>query len=154
LIPKVFDLIFDFIFTCTFRTIGHCFDFFDEGNRMKVHERAAYCGLLCEGCPIRWATLEEDAGQRAKMREAVVLLTRELYGMEIKPEDVTDCEGCRTETGNLFSSCLQCEIRKCARQKAVGSCALCGEYPCGNLTQFFEKDPDAKSRLEFVRRLG
>ena len=118
-----------------------------------VHERAAYCGLLCEGCPIRWATFEEDPDRKAKMREAVVRLTRKLYGMEMKVEDVTDCDGCRTVTGRMFSACRQCAIRLCAMQKKIESCALCGEYVCEKLEKFFTTDPEAKSRLEFIRSI-
>lgn len=121
---------------------------------MKTHERAAYCGLMCEGCPIRWATLEEDPGVRIRMREAIVRLTRDLYGMEIKPGDVTDCDGCRTEGERLFSGCRACAIRSCARQKKVGSCAFCGEYACEKLKKFFETDKDARTRLEFIRSIS
>jgi hypothetical protein len=98
--------------------------------------------------------VEEDHGRKAKMREAVARLTREHYGMEFQPEDVTDCDGCRTETGRLFSGCQQCAIRACARQKKIESCALCGDYACDKLQKFFTSDPEAKARLEFIRTIS
>lgn len=116
-----------------------------------VHERVACCGLDCNGCPIRWATLEEDPNKRAKMRTAIAQFGREHYGVEMKAGDITDCDGCRAKTGRLFSGCATCKIRECAKQKKVESCAHCSEYACEKLQTFFVSDPGAKMHLEFIR---
>lgn len=120
---------------------------------MTLYERVAYCGLDCNGCPIRWATLEPNLGMQRKMREAIVRLGREHYGMEMEHEDITDCDGCRAEIGKRFSGCRNCAIRECAKGKRISSCAACGEYPCRRLEKFFVSDPTAKMHLEFIRNV-
>jgi hypothetical protein len=120
---------------------------------MEIHKRVAYCGLLCAGCPIYWATREKDREKQAHMRDYIARICREHYGMPLRPEDVTDCDGCRAKTGRLFSGCRNCEIRKCTRRRKVESCAFCAEYACAKLQKFFDKDPSAKTRLEMVRNI-
>jgi hypothetical protein len=112
----------------------------------------AYCGLLCDTCPIHRATLETDKSRQASMRMDIVAVCNEKYGMKLSLADVTDCDGCHTDTGRLFSACMACEIRKCAKRKELESCAACTDYPCEILEKFFQDDPDARSRLETIRR--
>jgi len=111
----------------------------------------AYCGLLCSGCPIYLATREEDEQARARMISEIVRISREHYGVDYSPEDITDCDGCPTEGERLFSGCMKCTIRACARDKGLANCASCDDYPCGNLTSLFTMDPGAKTRLDVLR---
>lgn len=111
----------------------------------------AFCGLDCVGCLIYQATREPDANVRRSMRLEVVRRCRDLYGQDLTPEDVTDCDGCRAITGRLFSSCLKCEIRKCARQSQLDSCAFCPEYACEKLQNIFRLEPAARGQLEKIR---
>jgi len=111
----------------------------------------AYCGLRCDSCPIHLATLEPDQTRQRKMRESIAEQCASLYGMNIRPEDVTDCDGCRTNTGRLFSGCHTCEIRKCAGMKPIENCAYCSDYACGRLTEFFSAAPEARIQLEKIR---
>ena len=108
----------------------------------------AYCGLLCDSCPIHLATIEEDKLLQRKMRASIAEQCFREYGMELEPEDITDCDGCSANTGRLFSGCLSCEIRKCAVGKNVESCAYCNDYICKKLKEHFLQDPDAQRRLE------
>jgi len=117
----------------------------------KMNEIIAYCGLLCSGCPIYWATREKDDTKRKKMRAEIALQIKEHYGQECKPEDVTDCDGCKTETGRLYSGCKDCQIRNCARQKSLENCAHCNEYACEKLEKLFVTDIEAKSRLDVIK---
>jgi hypothetical protein len=117
----------------------------------QVSEMVAYCGLVCQTCPIYLATREEDKEEQARRRVEIARLCREQYGMNYEPADVTDCDGCRTEEGRLFSACQNCAIRKCARQKGLEDCAHCTDYVCGKLEAFFATDPAAKARLDQVR---
>jgi len=89
------------------------------------------------------------------MRAEIVRICKEHYGYgeEFKPENVTDCDGCKTESGRLFSGCEKCEIRKCARQKRLENCGYCSEYACEKLKQFFVNDPNAKTRLDVIRNM-
>ena len=112
----------------------------------------AYCGLRCDNCPIHLATLEQDKSRQQTMRESIAEQCSKLYGMHLQPGDVTDCDGCRADTGRLFSGCLNCEIRKCASRKSIESCAYCSDYACEKLKQFFTLDPDAQIRLEKIRQ--
>jgi len=112
----------------------------------------AYCGLRCDSCPIHLATLEPDQIRQEEIRESIAEQSIALYGMNIRPEDITDCDGCCANTGRLFSGCLTCEIRKCAGIKLIENCAYCSEYACGQLTEFFLAAPEAQIQLEKIRR--
>lgn len=118
---------------------------------MEIPELMAYCGLRCDRCPIYLATRETDRQEQAKMRARIAELAAEHYNMNLRPEDITDCDGCRTPAGRLFSGCRKCEIRKCARERAHLTCAHCAEYPCDALRKLFATDPGAKRALEDIR---
>lgn len=122
-----------------------------EGENMD--EMIAYCGLNCLMCPIYLATSEENDEKKKQMRIDIVNQCKEQYGMEIKLEDVTDCDGCKAEAARLFSGCKDCRIRLCARQKNIENCAYCGQYICEKLEKFFTTDKDAKKRLDKVRSM-
>jgi len=94
---------------------------------------------------------EKNGEKKHKMRIEIAQQIRKHYGQECKAEDVTDCDGCLTENGRLFSGCKKCEIRKCAKGKTVENCAYCDEYPCEKLKKFFDAEPDAKTRLDEIR---
>jgi hypothetical protein len=111
-----------------------------------------YCGLICHTCPIYLATREESREGRQKKRTEIARLCREQYGLQYEPEDITDCDGCRSESGRLFSGCGNCRIRSCARQRELENCACCGEYACAKLEAFFIMEPAAKARLDEIRR--
>lgn len=111
----------------------------------------SYCGLHCHTCPIHLATLEQDPSARHRMREDIARICFEQYAMKLSVEEVTDCDGCLTENGRLFTGCRSCSVRKCAVEKKVESCAFCSDYGCNTLTDFFQKDADARNRLEKMR---
>lgn len=110
------------------------------------------CGLICETCPIKLATKEKNKEKQYEMRADIARQIKEHYGEEFKPEDVTDCDGCKTEGGRLFSGSKNCHMRKCARQKGFENCAHCDEYACERIEKFFATDPDAKARLDAIKR--
>jgi len=116
-----------------------------------MNDGMAYCGLTCQTCPIYLATFEENKEEQARMREEIVRLSLEQYGLKFTFEDITDCDGCRAETGRLFSACKDCPIRNCARAKRLENCAYCPDYACANLAQFFHTDPSCKERLDEIR---
>ncbi len=113
----------------------------------------AYCGLPCGTCPIHLATLEEDRSLQLSMRADIARIGAEQYGIPMRAEDITDCDGCRTGA-RLFSGCAKCEIRKCAIERELESCGLCDDYACARLQKHFESDPSAKKRLEELRTHG
>jgi hypothetical protein len=112
----------------------------------------AYCGLTCDSCSIHLATLEKDKSQQQTMRESIVEQCSQLYGMNLQLVDITDCDGCKANSGKLFSGCWNCEIRKCASVKNIENCAYCSDYACGILKEYFSHDSSAQARLEKIRR--
>ncbi len=111
----------------------------------------AYCGLDCDTCPILLATLEQDKSRQQALRETIAKECTEHYNMNLRPEEINDCDGCKATTGRLFSGCLDCKIRKCAILKKVESCAFCSEYICKKLKVFLQNDPTVENRLEEIR---
>ena len=116
-----------------------------------MSEILAYCGLSCHTCPIYLATREENKDEQKKMRIEIVRVCKEKYGLNYNLEDITDCDGCLTESDRLFSACSSCLIRACAREKKLLNCAYCPDYACNNLKQFFKSEPSAKDRLDKIK---
>ena len=111
----------------------------------------AYCGLDCETCPIHLATIEKDKNIQFEMRKSIAKKCSEVYNIEMLPEEITDCDGCKANTGRFFNGCNECSIQKCAITKTFESCGLCDVFPCEILEQHFLYDPSSKTRLEEVR---
>lgn len=111
----------------------------------------AYCGLVCDTCPIHLATMEKDKFRQKEMRISIAKECSAQYGMNLKPEDINDCDGCRANTGRLFHGCWNCEIRKCAMTKELENCAYCDDYACQALRNLFIHDPGAQTRLDEIR---
>jgi hypothetical protein len=78
------------------------------------------------------------------MRADIAEHIKKLYGQECKPEDVTDCDGCRCEDDRLLAASRNCQVRKCGRQKGVENCAHCNEYPCEELEKLSAEEPEVK----------
>jgi len=116
-----------------------------------MSEAMAYCGLVCQTCPIYLATREENKTEQERMRAEIAQICKEQYGMEYGREDITDCDGCRTVSNRLFPACKNCPIRNCAMQKGIENCAYCSEYMCEKLEVFFATEPTAKTHLEKMR---
>ena len=114
-------------------------------------EMLAYCGLTCTTCPVHLATMQENKEEQARMRAEIVRLCNERYGTNYKLEEITDCDGCRTEGDRLFSASKNCNIRKCAREKKLDNCAYCPEYACSTLEAFFKAEPAARTRLDEIK---
>ncbi len=86
------------------------------------------------------------------MRAEIVKACKERYGIIYGLEEITDCDGCRTEGGRLFSGSRNCPVRKCAREKGLENCALCPEYGCEKLESLFGTEPAARTGLDETRR--
>ena len=111
----------------------------------------AYCGLQCDSCPIFLATIEPDKVKQQNMRKSIVKDCLENYNMNISLEDVSNCDGCTSDSGRIFSECSKCKIRKCVQTKNLESCAYCEEFACSKLDELFDMDPSAKVRLVEIR---
>jgi len=107
----------------------------------------AYCGLDCGKCPAFIATQKDDKEGLAK----TAAQWAEQFKVEVKPEDVV-CDGCITPSPKKASYCNMCEIRSCCVEKELENCALCSEYACEKLTEFFEHAPEAEEGLKEQRK--
>ena len=120
-------------------------------RRIFMSDMVAHCGLICQTCPIYVATRQENKDEQGKMRTEIVRLCHEHYGMNYTVEDITDCDGCRTEGGRLFAPSTACRIRTCAKQKGIENCAQCPDDACELLEKIFETDLAARTRLDGTR---
>ena len=116
-----------------------------------MSEMISYCGLNCTTCIIRLATKEKDEQKKLQMKIETARQIKEHYGQECKPEDINDCDGCKANTGILFSGCNNCYMRKCASQKQIENCAYCDDYPCDELEKFFITDKQARKTLDAIK---
>ena len=104
----------------------------------------AYCGLDCETCEARIATINNDNA----LREKVAALWTKLNGVEITPEMI-NCTGCRIPGVKSPYCDSLCPIRQCAMQKQVETCGSCPEMKsCEKVGAIIANNPEALSRLE------
>ena len=104
----------------------------------------AFCGLDCEACKARIATVNDDAA----LRERVAKLWSELNGAAITPEMIR-CTGCRAEgVKTPFCESL-CPIRPCAARKKLATCGGCAEMDrCEKLSMITANNAEALRNLK------
>ncbi len=104
----------------------------------------AYCGLDCETCEARAATVNNDDA----LREKVARLWSELNGVEITPEMI-NCVGCRIEGVKTPYCGSICPIRQCAIGRGMETCGDCSEMgACEKLGAILENNADAYRNLK------
>lgn len=110
----------------------------------------ACCGLDCEKCDARTATLTNDDA----LRERTAALWSKLNGVTITPEMIS-CTGCRTEGAKTPFCDRLCPIRSCVREKRLDTCADCAQMDgCRTLGRIAENDPSVLENLKRLRRAG
>lgn len=110
----------------------------------------ACCGLDCEKCDARTATLTNDDA----LRERTAALWSKLNGVTITPEMI-NCTGCRTEGAKTPFCDRLCPIRGCVREKGLDTCADCAQMDgCRTLRRIAENDPSVLENLKRLRRAG
>ena len=103
----------------------------------------AYCGLDCETCEARLATVNHDEAQRRKVSRE----WSELNGVEITPEMI-HCEGCRIDGAKTPYCESLCPIRQCANAKGVETCGSCkSAESCEKLAPILKSSADAAWNL-------
>ena len=103
----------------------------------------AYCGLDCEGCEARLATVHDDDASRQKVAKK----WSELNGVEITPEMI-NCSGCRIDGVKTPFCDSLCPIRQCALGKQVGTCGGCEKTDsCETLALILNNSEDARRNL-------
>uniref|UniRef100_UPI0040263E82 DUF3795 domain-containing protein n=1 Tax=Phocaeicola dorei TaxID=357276 RepID=UPI0040263E82 len=104
----------------------------------------ACCGLDCENCDARIATVTNDDALREKTAKAWSVMNN---APQITAETI-HCMGCRTD-GAKFAFCSEyCEIRKCVHAKGFNTCGDCKELDnCPIVGAVFQHAPGAKENL-------
>lgn len=108
----------------------------------------AYCGLDCEKCEARIATLNNDNELRVKVSKEWSAMN----GVEITPEMI-NCEGCRMD-GVKFPFCESlCPIKKCASEKGFETCGNCADMEsCEKVGMVIGNNDSARKNLEKTRK--
>ena len=108
-----------------------------------MKEYIAYCGLDCEKCEARLATVNNDDVKRAQ----VARLWSELNNADITP-DMINCEGCRVDGVKTPFCAIMCEIRQCALGRGVETCGDCAELTaCAKVSAIIADNADARRNL-------
>ena len=108
----------------------------------------AYCGLDCEACEARVATVNDDDA----LRQKVAKKWSELNGVEITPEMI-NCMGCRVDGVKTPFCDALCPIRQCILKKGFETCGGCGEMEtCEKLAMITGTSDAARRNLKEARR--
>ena len=103
----------------------------------------AYCGLDCERCEARTATVNDDDALRAKVAKE----WSELNGVAITPEMI-NCDGCRVGGARTPFCEALCPIRQCALGKGLETCGSCPEMAtCDKLAMITGNNEEAHRNL-------
>lgn len=108
-----------------------------------MKEFIAYCGLDCESCEARIATINNDGHLRQKVAEE----WSELNGVTITPQMI-NCTGCRIDgVKTPFCESL-CPIRQCALSKRIETCGSCAEVKtCEKVRMILKNNEEAGRNL-------
>lgn len=109
----------------------------------KMKKLIGCCGLDCEKCDARIATLNNDN----ELREKTAALWASLNNAPITPEMI-NCEGCRVD-GVKTPFCQSfCRIKSCVREKSFETCGDCPDYKqCETLGALTANAPEALDNL-------
>lgn len=104
----------------------------------------ACCGLGCEKCDARIATVTNDEA----LREKTAALWSQLNGVEITPE-MLHCTGCRMAGAKTPFCDRLCPIHSCVREKGLDTCADCAQMDsCETLGRVTNRNPAAMDNLQ------
>jgi len=106
----------------------------------------AYCGLDCEKCEARLATINNDN----ELRKEVADKWSKLNNITITPEMI-NCEGCRIDGKKTVFCDKLCKIRQCAISNKYETC---GEYPemksCKKVAMVIGNNAESLKNLENI----
>ncbi len=88
----------------------------------------APCGFRCDRC---LAFVENAKTHADRVRGSAAWA--KYYGLQVAPQRM-QCHGCaRGQVEGLKFPDPKCEIRPCALERGLATCADCAEYPCATM---------------------
>ena len=104
----------------------------------------ACCGLNCESCDARIATIGNDN----ELRKRTAQKWSEMNNAPEITAETINCMGCRAN-GVKFAYCSNyCKIRQCVYKKGLNTCGDCREMDnCRIVGSIFLHAPNAKKNL-------
>ena len=106
------------------------------------------CGLDCEACDARIATLTNSSA----LREKTAVLWTKLNGVAITPEMI-NCTGCRIDGAKTPFCDKLCAVHNCVREKGLDTCSDCGKMDeCPTLGQIAANSPFVLENLKRLRK--
>ena len=113
-----------------------------------MEKMIACCGLNCEKCDARIATITNDDA----LREKTAALWTKLNSVTITPE-MMNCTGCRVERVKMPFCDSICPIRGCVRERGLETCADCARMDsCQTLGRITANNPSALENLKQLRQ--
>lgn len=105
------------------------------------------CGLDCEKCDARIATITNDN----ELREKTAALWTKLNGVQITPEMI-NCTGCRLDGAKTPFCDKLCPVHNCVREKNLNTCADCPKMDkCQTLCSIAVNNPSVLNNLNRLR---
>ena len=106
------------------------------------------CGLDCEKCHARIATITNDG----ELRKKTAALWTKLNGVPIAPE-MLNCTGCRMEGAKTPFCERLCPIHSCVLEKGLATCADCAQMDaCPTLGQIAVNSPFVLENLKQLKQ--
>ena len=106
------------------------------------------CGLDCETCEARIATITNNNA----LREKTAALWSKLNGVTITPETI-NCTGCRVDGVKTPFCDKLCPVYNCVREKKLAACADCAQMDgCPTLGQIAVNNPSVWDNLKQIRK--
>ena len=110
------------------------------------YSKFAFCGLECASCDLYKATLSNNVEEKKR-------LAKEWFNIEekdFKPDEIF-CYTCKVEDKPLNQFQKTCQVRACAKEKALLTCAHCEKLPTCD-KEFWTKWPKLKEKIDSMRR--
>ena len=117
-------------------------------SAMGQFDALGYCCFECEEkCKVLAATKNDDLEAKAEIAKKWL----EMFGDVVEPKDVS-CHGCRMDTPALaYGYKANCEVRSCAMDRQVASCAHCEDLSICDQSLWNEW-PNLRKQAEDLRK--
>ena len=119
-----------------------------EVTMKNTNQLIGCCGLDCEKCDARIATITNDNALRKK----TAALWTKLNGVTITP-DMINCTGCRIEGAKTPFCDKLCPVHNCVREKKLDTCADCEKMDkCPTLGCIVVNSSSVLNNLKQIRK--